>query len=55
VPHSLTKSLAGVDVNMHTELALGDVKTPESEVAKKTYAFAKEKLLERTFSHHIRV
>jgi hypothetical protein len=41
VPRSFTKSIGDVDTNKHAELAVDDVKSPESEIARKAYAFCK--------------
>jgi hypothetical protein len=55
VPRSFTKSLADVDKNKQAELVTDGVKPPSSEIAKKTYEFAKEQLPEKTFNHSMRV
>ncbi|KAF2855608.1 cyanamide hydratase [Plenodomus tracheiphilus IPT5] len=55
VPRSFRKSLAGVDQEEQARLAVQDVKLPDSDIAKKTYAFAKAQLPEQTFNHSMRV
>ena len=55
VPRSFDKSLVDVDKNKQAELSVKDVKLPDSTIAKKTYAFAKQQLPERTFNHSMRV
>jgi cyanamide hydratase len=55
VPRSFTKSLADVDKNKQAELVTDRVDFPSSEIAKKTYDFAKEQLPEKTFNHSMRV
>jgi cyanamide hydratase len=55
VPRSFKHSLAEVDKNKHAKLSVAAVKLPDSEIAKKTYDFAKRKLPEKTFYHSMRV
>jgi hypothetical protein len=55
VPRSFEKSLADVDMNHQAKLSVKDVELPDSAIAKKTYAFAKEQLPEKTFNHSMRV
>jgi cyanamide hydratase len=55
VPRSFKKSLADVDKNKQAELWVHEVEPPDTEVAKKTHAFAKEQLPEKTFNHSMRV
>jgi hypothetical protein len=55
VPRSFTKSLADVDKNKQADLSVEEAKSPSTDIAKKTVAFAKEKLPEKTFNHSMRV
>lgn len=55
VSRSFKKSLADVDKNKQAELSVNEAKSPSTEVAKKTHAFAKEQLPEKTFNHSMRV
>jgi hypothetical protein len=55
VPRSFTKSLAGVDKNKQAELSVQEATPPSTDIAKTTWAFAKEKLPEKTFNHSMRV
>ncbi|KAF1945233.1 cyanamide hydratase [Clathrospora elynae] len=55
VPRSFTESLADVNKEKEAELSVEDVTLPDSEVAKRTYEFAKEQLSEKTFNHSMRV
>jgi len=55
VPRSFSKSLASVNKEKQAQLSIQDVKLPGSEIAKRTYAFAKEQLPEKTFNHSMRV
>lgn len=55
VPRSFTKSLADVDKNKQAELSVEEAQSPGTDIAKATYAFAKEKLPEKTFNHSMRV
>ncbi|KAH7395004.1 hypothetical protein DE146DRAFT_615761 [Phaeosphaeria sp. MPI-PUGE-AT-0046c] len=55
VPRSFMKSLADVDKNNQAELSVEEAKSPSTDIAKKTFALAKEKLPEKTFNHSMRV
>jgi cyanamide hydratase len=55
VPRSFAKSLANVDQAKQAKLSVEDVKLPNSNIANKTYAFAKEQLPGKTFNHSMRV
>jgi cyanamide hydratase len=55
VPRSFKKSLADVDKNKQAEMSVDEAKPPSSDIAKKTHAFAKEQLPEKTFNHSMRV
>ena len=55
VSRSFQKSLADVDKNKQADLSVDEAKPPNTELAKKTHAFAKEQLPEKTFNHSMRV
>jgi cyanamide hydratase len=55
VSRSFTKSLADVDKSKQAELSIDEVSQPSTDIAKKTFAFAKAQLPEKTFNHSIRV
>lgn len=55
MPRSFKKSLAHVDQNEGAELAVGLVTLPNSELASKTFEYAKAELPERTFNHSMRI
>jgi len=55
MPRSFMQSLAEVDKDIHAKLSVPDVRLPDSDIAKKTYKFAKRELPERTFNHSMRV
>jgi cyanamide hydratase len=55
VPRSFAKSLADVDQEKQAKLSVDDVELPDSELAKRTHAYAKEQLPEKTFNHSMRV
>lgn len=55
VPRSFTKSLADVDKNKHADLSVEEAKSPSTDIARKTFAFAKKQLPEKTFNHSMRV
>lgn len=55
VPRSQSKILAHADKNAPAKIKADDIKLPDSEVVKKTYEYAKEKLPEQTFNHSMRV
>jgi cyanamide hydratase len=55
VPRSFKESLADVDKNKQAELSVDEAKIPTTEIAKKTHAFAKQQLPEKTFNHSMRV
>ena len=55
VPRSFTKCPADVNKDRHAELLVKDVKLPASEIANRTYQFAKEQLSKKTFNHSMRV
>ncbi|KAH7398223.1 hypothetical protein BKA66DRAFT_437305 [Pyrenochaeta sp. MPI-SDFR-AT-0127] len=54
-PRSFTKSLSDVNKHEQAKLSVKDVKLPDSEIAKRTYEFAKQQLPEKTFNHSMRV
>ena len=55
VPRSFSKSLSKVDKEKPAQLLVTEVKLPESDIAKRTHAFAKQQLPEKTFNHSMRV
>jgi len=55
VPRAQSKVLSNVDANAPAKFVVDDIKLPDSEVVKKTYEYAKEKLPEQTFNHSMRV
>lgn len=55
VSRSFKRSLAEVDKNKQAELVVDEASPPNSDIAKKTHAFAKEQLPEKTFNHSMRV
>jgi hypothetical protein len=55
VPRSFSKSLADVDKHKQAEMSVDQAEPPNSDIAKKTQAFAKEQLPEKTFNHSMRV
>jgi cyanamide hydratase len=55
VPRSFARSLADVEQEKQAKPSVEDMELPNSELAKRTYAFAKEQLPEKTFNHSMRV
>ncbi|KAF2651482.1 cyanamide hydratase [Lophiostoma macrostomum CBS 122681] len=55
VPRSQSKLIAELGDVQPARTSVNDIKLPESELAKKTYDYAKEKLPEKTFNHSLRV
>ena len=55
VSRSFTKSLTNVDKARQAELSVQHIRLPTSDIARKTYKFAKEQLPEKTFNHSMRV
>jgi cyanamide hydratase len=55
VSRSFKKSLAEVDKNKQAELTVDEAPPPDTDLARKTRAFAKEQLPEKTFNHSMRV
>ncbi|KAF3035230.1 hypothetical protein E8E12_004868 [Didymella heteroderae] len=55
VPRSHSKALEEINKKKYAQLDLDRVKTPDNEVARKVFDYAKTKLPERTFNHSMRV
>jgi cyanamide hydratase len=55
VPRSQAKLIADLENPQPANIVVDDVKLPDSEVARKTYEYAKKELPEKTFNHSMRV
>ncbi|KAF2739007.1 cyanamide hydratase [Polyplosphaeria fusca] len=55
VPRSQSRFLADVDKNRPAKFSVDDIELPDSDVVRKTHAYAKKELPERTFNHSMRV
>ena len=55
VPRSQTKLIAELGKLEPAKLSVDDVQLPDSEIFKKTFEYAKERLPEKTFNHSLRV
>jgi cyanamide hydratase len=55
VPRSLSKLLETTAENPPAKVAAKEIAVPDSEIARKVYAYAKEHLSEQTFNHSMRV
>src|ERR1700761_5522885 len=55
VPRSIDAFLAQVDAKNTKPYSVSDIQIPDSEAAKKTMEYAREKLSEPTFHHSMRV
>jgi len=55
VPRAQSKILANVDKNAPANILIDDIELPNSELVKRTQAYAKKELPERTYSHSMRV
>src|SRR6476620_5602099 len=55
VPRSQAKLIADLENPKPANIVVDDIKVPESDVAKKTYEYAKKELPEKTFNHSMRV
>jgi len=55
VPRSLSKLLETTAGNPPAKVAAKEIAVPDSEIARKVYAYAKEHLSEQTFNHSMRV
>lgn len=55
VPRSQSKIIAELEDPKPANIHVDDIQVPDSEVARKTYEYAKRELPEKTFNHSMRV
>ncbi|KAF2121397.1 hypothetical protein BDV96DRAFT_640789 [Lophiotrema nucula] len=55
VPRAQSKILANVDKNKPAKISVDNIKLPNSDIARKTQAYAKKELPEKTYNHSMRV
>jgi cyanamide hydratase len=55
VPRSQSKIIAELEEPKPADIDVNEIRVPDSEVARKTYEYAKRELPEKTFNHSMRV